>query len=225
MEGVAAFVNLTTGKVLEFIDIDRNAPVTRDNAEFDAASRAAARRRRRRSRSRTPHGPDGASRTARCGGRSGASATALHPREGLVLYTVGYEDGGRVRPVMYRGSLSEMAVPYGDPRRGVVFPQYASTRANWGSGSWRARCGPGVDCPQNCTVFDATVAGEAGEPRQIPGAVGAVRARGRDRVEARRRIRGARATWCSSIRARRAITSTASSGSSIRTARSRCGCC
>ncbi len=38
------------------------------------------------------------------------------PREGLVLYTVGYEDGGRVRPVLYRASLSEMVVPYGDPR-------------------------------------------------------------------------------------------------------------
>src|SRR5215204_1628660 len=40
------------------------------------------------------------------------------PREGLVLFTVGYEDGGRVRPVLYRASLSEMVVPYGDPRPG-----------------------------------------------------------------------------------------------------------
>ena len=28
---------------------------------------------------------------------------ALHPREGLVLHTVGYEDEGRVRPILYRG--------------------------------------------------------------------------------------------------------------------------
>src|SRR5919107_5846430 len=40
------------------------------------------------------------------------------PREGLVLYTVGYEDGGRVRPVLYRASRSVMVVPYGDPRPG-----------------------------------------------------------------------------------------------------------
>ena len=38
----------------------------------------------------------------------------LHPREGLVLHTVGYEDGGRVRPILYRAALSEMVVPYGD---------------------------------------------------------------------------------------------------------------
>ena len=40
------------------------------------------------------------------------------PREGLVLYTVGYEDKGKVRPVLFRSSLSEMVVPYGDPRPG-----------------------------------------------------------------------------------------------------------
>ena len=38
---------------------------------------------------------------------------ALRPREGLVLYAVGFDDGTRVRSVMYRASLSEMVVPYG----------------------------------------------------------------------------------------------------------------
>jgi primary-amine oxidase len=37
------------------------------------------------------------------------------PREGLVLHTVGYTDGDRERSVLYRASLSEMVVPYGDP--------------------------------------------------------------------------------------------------------------
>jgi primary-amine oxidase len=32
------------------------------------------------------------------------------PREGLVLHTVGYEDQGRLRPILYRASLSEMVV-------------------------------------------------------------------------------------------------------------------
>ncbi|MCW2537258.1 MAG: Primary amine oxidase, partial [Modestobacter sp.] len=38
------------------------------------------------------------------------------PREGLVLHDVGYVDKGALRPVLYRASLSEMFVPYGDPR-------------------------------------------------------------------------------------------------------------
>ncbi|UGS33830.1 primary-amine oxidase [Capillimicrobium parvum] len=36
-------------------------------------------------------------------------------REGLVLHEVGYEDGGRVRSIMHRASICEMAVPYADP--------------------------------------------------------------------------------------------------------------
>ena len=45
---------------------------------------------------------------------------------------------------------------------------------------------PGLDCPQNCTVFDAVVAERSGEPRTIPGAVALYRARRRRRLEARR---------------------------------------
>ena len=38
----------------------------------------------------------------------------LDPREGLVLHRVRYVDGGKERSVLYRASLSEMVVPYGD---------------------------------------------------------------------------------------------------------------
>jgi len=37
-------------------------------------------------------------------------------REGLVLHRIRFLDQGRERPIVYRASLSEMAVPYGDPR-------------------------------------------------------------------------------------------------------------
>ena len=36
-------------------------------------------------------------------------------REGIVLHTVAFDDRGRWRPVVYRASLAEMVVPYGDP--------------------------------------------------------------------------------------------------------------
>ena len=39
----------------------------------------------------------------------------VHPRVGLILYAVGYEDEGKVRSILYRANLSEMVVPYGDP--------------------------------------------------------------------------------------------------------------
>lgn len=37
-------------------------------------------------------------------------------REGLVLHQVGFEDQGRVRPIMHRLSIVEMSVPYAEPR-------------------------------------------------------------------------------------------------------------
>lgn len=37
-------------------------------------------------------------------------------REGLVLHNVSYHDGCKTRSLFYRISLSEMVVPYGDPR-------------------------------------------------------------------------------------------------------------
>lgn len=39
----------------------------------------------------------------------------FHPRDGLVISTVTYNDGGSIRPVAYRMSVAEMVVPYGAP--------------------------------------------------------------------------------------------------------------
>ena len=36
------------------------------------------------------------------------------PKEGLVLHTLSFKDGGQDRPLVYRASLSELVVPYGD---------------------------------------------------------------------------------------------------------------
>ena len=38
---------------------------------------------------------------------------SMNAHEGLVLHTVGYDDGGRVRPILFRASIDEMIVPYG----------------------------------------------------------------------------------------------------------------
>ena len=46
-----------------------------------------------------------------------------------------------MRPMLYRGSLSEMVVPYGDPGRRLVLPQHLRCRANWGWAFSRAPCG------------------------------------------------------------------------------------
>ncbi len=169
VEGVAAHVDLTARKVVDFLDTDRGAPVPHENAELNSAG-APFRAPPAPLQITQPSGPgfqieDGEVRWQRWRFRY-----ALHPREGLVLYTVGYEDGGRVRPVLYRGSLSEMVVPYGDPG-GAWFFRNSFDVGELGLGVMASPLRAGVDCPQNCSVFDAVVATESGEPRTIPHAV------------------------------------------------------
>jgi primary-amine oxidase len=167
VEGVVAHVNLTTHKILDFLNVDHDIPVSRENADLNPRVL------------RTPPAPlvisqpngpgfqieDGEVRWQKWRFRY-----ALHPREGVVLYTVGYEDGGKVRPVMYRGSLSEMVVPYGDPT-GAWFFRNSFDVGELGLGVTASPLRVGVDCPVNCTVLDAVVAESSGEPRSIPGAV------------------------------------------------------
>src|SRR5439155_19241999 len=95
---------------------------------------------------------------------------ALHPREGPVLYTVGYEDGGRVRPLLYRASLSEMVVPYADPDPNWTY-RTVFDLGEYGFGRFVNPMVPSGDAPDNATFFEATLAGETGQPYAIPRAV------------------------------------------------------
>jgi primary-amine oxidase len=169
VEGVVAEVNLTTGKITDFLDTDRNAPVSRENFELDPASN---RPWRAAPAPLTIYQPqpafqveDGEVRWQKWRFRY-----AMHPREGLVLYTVGYEDGGKVRAILYRGSLSEMVVPYGDPG-GAWYFRNSFDAGELGLGASASPLRPGVDCPANCSVFSAVLADGSGNPRVIPGAV------------------------------------------------------
>jgi len=92
------------------------------------------------------------------------------PREGLVIYTVGYEDQGRVRPIFYRAALSDMVVPYGDPR-----PQHYRKNAfdvgEYGVGTLANSLTLGCDCLGEIYYFDAVMTNSRGKGVTIPNAV------------------------------------------------------
>jgi len=87
----------------------------------------------------------------------------MDPLEGLVLHTMGYEDGGRVRPVLYRAAVSEMVVPYGHPG-----PMHAWKSAfdagEWGLGRMANSLTIGCDCLGEIHYFDNVWADEKGKP-------------------------------------------------------------
>jgi primary-amine oxidase len=92
------------------------------------------------------------------------------PREGLVLNMVGYRDRGRLRPILYRASLSEMVVPYGDPSPTHYFKNAFDAGEN-GVGIAASSLTRGCDCLGEIRYFDATVSNGAGEPVRIPNAI------------------------------------------------------
>jgi primary-amine oxidase len=92
------------------------------------------------------------------------------PREGLVLHQVGYEDKGRLRPVIYRASLSEMYIPYADPapthRIKNVFDE-----GEYGVGLLLNPLQLGCDCLGEIHYFDAVANDQDGQPVTIPNAI------------------------------------------------------
>ena len=92
------------------------------------------------------------------------------PREGLVLNQVSYQDGERRRPILYRASLSEMVVPYGDPSPNHYFKNAFDAGEN-GVGVSTSTLTLGCDCLGEIYYFDAVVSDSAGSPVQIPNAI------------------------------------------------------
>jgi primary-amine oxidase len=170
IEGVSAHVDVTRRRILDFTDIDRHAPVSRENFDLAPVTAGAPRPALAPLHITQPAGPGFRMENGEVRWQKWRFRYALDPREGLVLYTVGFEDGGRVRSILYRASLSEMVVPYGDPTAAWFF-RNSFDAGELGLGSNASPLRPGADCPENCTVLDAVVAGEAGAPVTIRGAV------------------------------------------------------
>jgi len=92
------------------------------------------------------------------------------PYEGLVLHTIGYHDGDRVRPVLHRASITEMVVPYGDP--GPMHGwKNAFDAGEWGLGRMANSLKLGCDCLGVIHYFDAVLATEQGDPYTVEHAI------------------------------------------------------
>jgi primary-amine oxidase len=91
-------------------------------------------------------------------------------REGLVLHTVGYEDGGRTRSVAHRLSFAEMVVPYRDPTNDH-YRRTAFDVGEWGLGFMTTSLELGCDCLGEIAYLDAVMHDTRGEPYAIRNAI------------------------------------------------------
>ncbi len=91
-------------------------------------------------------------------------------REAMVLHTVGYRDGDRLRPVAHRLSFAEMVVPYRDPSPDH-YRRTAFDIGEWGLGFMTTSLTLGCDCLGEIRYLDAVLHDSHAEPVTIPNAI------------------------------------------------------
>jgi len=87
-------------------------------------------------------------------------------RVGLVVTNVAYQDGDRLRSILYEGSLSEMFVPYMDPSEGWFARSFFD--AGEFADGFSSSLEPNDDCPENSVYFDQVFADWKGKSHLKP---------------------------------------------------------
>ena len=163
LEGLLAFVDMGRGEVLEVVD-DGVVPLPPKSGSYYPEHNGPLRDDLKPLEITQPEGPSFEVEGNLVRWQKWSLRLGMDPLEGLVLYTVGYDDGGRVRPVLYRASVSEMVVPYGHPG-----PMHAWKSAfdagEWGLGRMANTLTLGCDCLGEIRYFDDVFADEKGKPR------------------------------------------------------------
>jgi primary-amine oxidase len=160
IEGIVALIDLHRGEVLEVVDHGA-VPLPPGSGEYRSTQRNGLRTDLKPLEISQPGGPSFVVDGNRVSWQKWAFRIGFTAREGLVLHQLGYEDAGRIRPVLYRASYSEMAVPYGDPS----MTRYVHSPFDIGEnlvGTLANSLELGCDCLGEIRYFDATVCDSTG---------------------------------------------------------------
>lgn len=169
IEGVIAIVNMNTHKVVELTDTGI-VPISQTSHDFDEQSISKLREKPKPLLITQPEGASYQMNGQEIRWQKWRFRYSMHPREGLVLHTVNYDDDGNVRPILYRGSLSEMVVPYGDPDSNWRW-RAAFDVGEYSVGRLASPLEPKLDAPENAQLIDATFADDSGKPYTLERAV------------------------------------------------------
>jgi primary-amine oxidase len=166
IEGVIAYVNLHTQRVFKLVDAG-DVPVPQATADFDVQAIGTLRAAPKALHMVQPRGVSFDVQGYEVHWQQWRFRYGLHPREGVVLYTVGYADQGTWRSVLYRASLSEMFVPYGDAGPGWFF-RNVFDMGEYGVGLLANPLEPFADAPDNAVFFPAVLTDNTGTPAEMP---------------------------------------------------------
>jgi primary-amine oxidase len=166
IDGVTAYVDLIKKKVFRIVD-DFEMPVPAESGDYDdpAAWGGSWREGLRPISITQPEGPSFSMEGNLLLWQDWSLRIGFDSREGLTLHQIGLAG----RPVIYRASVPEMVVPYGDPQ--FRYWQAPFDNGEYLLGKWVNSLKLGCDCLGEITYLDAVVTGETGEPRTVRNAI------------------------------------------------------
>jgi primary-amine oxidase len=169
IEGIVAFMDLNTMEVVRVED-HGVVPVPAETANYTPAAVGPMRNDLKPLEITQPDGPSFSVNGHEIHWQKWHFRIGFNTREGLVLHTVSYEDQGRLRPILYRASLAEMVVPYGDP--GVShYRKTAFDIGEYGIGVLANSLELGCDCLGDIRYFDALMTDGNGDLVQLTNAI------------------------------------------------------
>ena len=169
VDGIAAYVDLIAKKVFKITD-EWELPVPRESGDYDdEAVRGPHRTTLRPIEITQPEGPSFTLDGHLLRWQDWSLRIGFDAREGLTLHQISLHRGGRERPVIYRASIPEMVIPYGDPK--FRYWQAYFDAGEYLVGKWANSLERGCDCLGEIAYLDATVTDDTGQPRTIPNAI------------------------------------------------------
>ena len=165
IEGLLAFVDMARGEVLEIVDTGV-VPLPPEHARYFPDDVGPLRTDLKPLEISQPEGASFTVEGNLVRWQKWSFRVSMEQHEGLILHTLGYDDGGRVRPILHRASVNEMVVPYGDP--GPMHGwKNAFDAGEWGLGRMANSLTLGCDCLGEIHYFDVTFADEHGNPQVL----------------------------------------------------------
>lgn len=170
LEGLVAYVDLDKQKIHRLVDSETTIPIPREDGKYDARAVNTYRSDIKPLEISQPDGVSFRVTDHLIEWQNWSFRISFNLREGLVLHQIAYNDAGRVRPILFRACISEMVVPYGDPRPGH-FWMSVFDQGDYGLGVYANSLELGCDCVGSIRYFDANLITEHGDPLLIKNAI------------------------------------------------------
>lgn len=170
IEGVVAVVDLIKQTVVDLVDDEKVIPVPRKKRNYGQEAFPETRKDLKPLDIVQREGPSFTVDGWKVEWQNWSFRVGFTPREGLVLHELAIKDGGKVRPIIFRASVTEMVVPYADPTANHYWKS-AFDAGEYGLGRLANCLELGCDCLGHIHYFDVPSADDFGRPMIMKNAI------------------------------------------------------